>query len=264
MDSLNKFFTKLFVHKHCYRFFQYLYAISLKGMGYLNYQDMVVSGEKYALSYIDHINNPVIFDVGAANNDDFVKLILADHPQAEIHAFEPNPASFAQLKMHRQNKRVHLYQFGLGPRNTTLKLYDYESESSTQHASLYKENISQIHHQKTIARTIAIRTLDRFVAQTKLAKEIDFLKIDTEGSELGVLQGASHLLKTNKIKLIQFEFNAMNVYSRVFLHDFISLLINYKLYKLLPDGLIPIEPYTPWLEEIFSFHNILAIRKDLP
>ena len=60
--------------------------------------------------------------------------------------------------------------------------------------------------------------------------KIDLLKLDTEGSEYEVLLGGRKMLLNNKIKTIFFEFNEMNVFSRVFFRDFYKLLKNYKIY----------------------------------
>jgi hypothetical protein len=87
------------------------------------------------------------------------------------------------------------------------------------------------------------------------------MKIDTEGSEYEILKGARTMLSKNSIKIIQFEFNEMNVYSRVFFKDFVDLLKNYKLYRLMSHGLFPIKSYSPKLHEIFAFQNIVAINK---
>ena len=90
---------------------------------------------------------------------------------------------------------------------------------------------------------------------------IDFLKIDTEGYEMPCLIGAKESIENNKIKVIQFEFNTMNVYSKVFFKDFDLLSDKYSLYRLIQDGLIPINTYDPISCELYEFQNILAINK---
>ena len=60
----------------------------------------------------------------------------------------------------------------------------------------------------------------------KKIDDIDFIKIDVEGHELAVLQGAVNMINQNRIKVIQFEFNVANILSRVFLKDFYDLLEN--------------------------------------
>lgn len=261
MKLLEKIFTILLVRKSFYRFFQYLYVASLKGMGYLNYRDMYSSGEEYVLDMISKKNNPLIIDVGAADNSEFLQKVFRLYPQAEVYGFEPNPASYRDLISKNKNKRVHIFPLGLGDKQSKVKLYDYDQSTSTQHASIYKDNIIESHKANTKSHIIDIQTLDNFIKETKIKTAIDFLKIDTEGSELSVIKGAINLLTKRKIKHIQFEFNEMNVYSRVFIRDFIELLPNYDLYRMLPNDLIPIKPYTPWLSEIFSYSNIFCILK---
>lgn len=261
MKSLEKIFEVLFVHRQFYRFFQYLYAASLKGMGYLNYSDMHSSGENYVLKLISQKSNPLILDVGAADNSKFLQNVYKQYPQAEVYGFEPNLLSYRDLIKKNKNKRVHIFQLGLGEKKSKVKLYDYDQNTSTQHASIYKDNIIESHKANTKSLIIDIQTLDNFIKETGIKNEIDFLKIDTEGSELAVLKGAINLLTKRRIKHIQFEFNEMNVYSRVFIRDFIELLPNYDLYRMLPNGLISIKPYTPWLSEIFSYSNIFCVLK---
>jgi hypothetical protein len=88
----------------------------------------------------------------------------------------------------------------------------------------------------------------------------DLLKIDVEGAELEVLKGAVGAIKAGKIDVIQFEFNEMNVVSRVFFRDFWHVLDGYSFYRLLPFGLFPIRNYRTFFCELFAFQNIVAVR----
>ena len=62
------------------------------------------------------------------------------------------------------------------------------------------------------------------------------------------------------IDLIHFEFNEMNVASRIFFKDFYDLLKGYRFYRMLPDGLIDLGEYKAYQMEIFGYQNIVAIR----
>ena len=107
---------------------------------------------------------------------------------------------------------------------------------------------------------IEIRTIDAFVEENGIAK-IDLLKIDTEGCEYDILLGASSVLAARKVKLIHFEFNEMNVVSRVFFRDFLCLLRDFDLFRMLRGGLIHLHEYRPVENELFAYQNILAIHK---
>ncbi len=107
---------------------------------------------------------------------------------------------------------------------------------------------------------VPVITIDGFLTQNSL-NHVNLLKIDTEGHELAVLKGAVCALRDGHIDVIHFEFNEMNVASRVFFRDFVELLEDYDLYRLVRDGLIPIREYVAIQCELFAYQNIIAVRK---
>lgn len=63
---------------------------------------------------------------------------------------------------------------------------------------------------------------------------VDLLKIDVEGNELKVFQGAEKSLAEGRIGAIQIEFNECAIDSRIFLRDFWNLLSkDFHLHKFL-------------------------------
>lgn len=88
------------------------------------------------------------------------------------------------------------------------------------------------------------------------------IKIDAEGHELKVLAGARRSIARGMIEAIHFEFNAMNITSRVFFRDFYDLLPGYRFYRMLPGGLAPLGDYDPVTCEILAYQNIVALRQD--
>lgn len=141
-------------------------------------------------------------------------------------------------------------------------IYTYLNDLNSEHASLYKEVFSDLHKDKSITSVkIELARLDEFCNNNKI-DSIDFLKIDTEGNELDVLKGSIQMINEGKIKIIQFEFNEMNIISRVFLKDFYQILKDYKIYRLSEKRLIPLFQYDA-TNEIFKFQNMLAIHNTL-
>jgi hypothetical protein len=140
-----------------------------------------------------------------------------------------------------------------------LLLHDRADYDGSERASLHAAAISEFHHQQSVATTVPVESLDEVAAREGVAY-IDYLKIDTEGHELAVLAGASRLLREGKIRYIQFEFNALNVFSRSFFRDFRNTLCDYDLWRLLPGGLLPLDDNVI-TTEIFAFQNILAVPK---
>ena len=104
-------------------------------------------------------------------------------------------------------------------------------------------------------------TLDEYVSINKIG-EIDLLKIDVEGHELDVLNGAHKCLQENKIGCIQFEFGGCNIDTRTFFQDFWYLLVEkhgFLIFRITPLGTKPVKTYSE-LDEIFLTTNFFAVK----
>ena len=233
--------------------------------GILRYQNDEVSGEAHLIQRVLPTllsdERPVLVDVGA-NTGRYSAALLHQFPGARILAFEPAPANFKELETRfGDTDAVVCRQLALGETAGTLDLYDYADRAGSSHASVYRDVMTALHKTGDVrAITITVSTLDDVLAELDVPR-IDFLKIDTEGHELAVLRGAERTLRTCPPTAVQFEFNEMNVVSRIFLRDFYAVLEDYAFFRLLPNGLLPLGAYSP-RNEIFQFQNILAVRRD--
>src|SRR5206468_12328519 len=106
-----------------------------------------------------------------------------------------------------------------------------------------------------------IVTIDEF-AKKRGIEEMELLKIDVEGAELDVLQGASGLITEHRIRAIQFEIGGINAVQRTWVHDFYDLLNGYSFFRLLPRGLLPLGQYRPTTHERFQFQNLVALSTE--
>lgn len=240
-----------------------MFDCALRGLGVLNYEDDAISGEVHFIEqllplYIDEAT-PVIIDAGA-NVGDYTKYLLSAHPNASIHAFEPNPKTYAKLEQALSGTTVITENRGLGATDATLKFYDrVDRDGSSGHGTLYREVIEGIHEEKAVELEVSITTLDAY-AKAKQIESIKLLKIDTEGHELEVIKGAAELIRNDQVDLIQIEFNEMNVVSRIFLRDFVKALPNYIGYRLLPKGVLKLRS-SPYRTEIFGYQNIIFVNR---
>jgi len=259
---INRWFALWFCRPGWQKLFYHGHKLMLRGLGLLNADGDDVTGENFLLARLAQSNIKTIVDVGAN-----VSIYGYDRLPKRVRfiGFEPNPETFSQLQKKNYPGRVQLHQLAVGATEKTIKLYDFADDAvlkTTQPtatlASTSKAVIEQFHHQKAKTYSVQQVTLDTFLAKLKISK-VDLLKIDVEGYELSVLKGAQKLIADEKIDLIQFEFNEMHVYHRVFFKDFIDLLPSYTLYRLGPNGLLPLPAYRPLTHEIFAFQNILAI-----
>ncbi|WP_244458208.1 FkbM family methyltransferase [Roseomonas fluvialis] len=235
---------------------------ALKRVGVLNWESAAASGEeRFLRGYLQRWPEALILDVGA-NTGQFAATARAEGAAAAIHSFEPHPVAFAQLADRAAGLDVTAEQLALGDQDGAIEMFDYADETGSQHASLYREVIEGVHRRPAAAVTVRIAKLDT-IARERGIGHVGLLKIDTEGHELAVLRGAAGLIAARAIDVIQFEFNEMNVVSRVFMKDFFDLLPDYRIFRLLPDGAIPFDAYDARFMEIFAFQNIACVRRDL-
>jgi len=255
-------YAYLFARKIFYKLNKLLYLISIRGIGILNFKNNQSSGEQHFLNSLRtryRTREITVFDVGA-NQGNYSLAIKKLFPNAKIYSFEPHPKTFLKLNKTSGENDFNAYNYGIGDAKSELKLYDYagNEENGSEHASIFRDVIESIHKNSAQSFDINVITIDSFVKNNNI-DSINLLKIDTEGNELNVLKGSSECLKNNKIDIIHFEFNEMNVVSRIYMKDFFDLLRNFKFYRMLSDGLVPLT-YNPLMCEIFAYQNVVAIR----
>lgn len=252
----------LFSRSYFYRLNRALHHASLRGLGVLNYKNADASGERRFMERcLSSSEMPTVVDVGA-NVGDYSSMVLEASKNAKVFAFEPHPETFTRLTARLSSAGNFVAtNAACGSAPGKLLLYDHEGSSGTGHASLLPGVIERIHGDNSNRHEVAVTTLDQFAAEHNISR-IDLLKIDTEGTELEVLKGAHDLLSEGRIRAIQFEFNEMNIVSRVFLKDFYELIPHYRFYRLLRHGLGPLDPYSPLACEVFAFQNIVALPKN--
>ena len=250
----------LFVNRRFFRLHKLLYRLSLRGIGVMNYESSEVSGEmKFIGSLVTTMSESTVFDVGA-NVGAYSKCLRNASGNINIYAFEPHPKTYRELEKSVHGLNINTYNVGVGFSSGFMSLYDYADEDGSSHASLYRNVIENIHHRPSAKHEVRIIALDAFALENRIGR-VGLLKIDTEGHELEVLKGFEKYIKGDKVDLIHFEFNEMNVISRVFFKDFWDFLPNYDFFRMLPDGLVPIKQYSPVHCEIFAFQNIVAKLK---
>jgi len=242
--------------------FELLHKFSLVGMNMASDGSIENSGEKNVLKYIDKKfksnNDLVLFDVGAniGSYSGLLKDFFSD--QAVIYAFEPSKKTFDKLESNVINlKNIKIFNYGFGDQDYNSILYSDGNESGF--ASLYNRRLNHFNIELKQKEEVTIKTVDNFCANNGVS-HINFLKIDVEGNELKVLQGAKKMIDSGNIDFIQFEFGGCNIDSRTYFQDFYYLLKdNYKIYRIVKDGLRPIYRYSETCE-IFLNSNYLAER----
>ena len=258
MTYIKSIISKNIRKKAFYKFWVFLSKVSSYGLnfgvasGYADY-----SGELFIIKKVQKYfsNTPTVIDVGASIGD-WSKFMLQELNSQEFKLFmiEPLKDSFDFLgNKFSMNNRVKLRHLGFSNNNERSTIFfNQEKEGS---ASMFKKS-------SNFSEEISLTTLDDFIEYEKIS-EIDFLKMDVQGFEFKILQGAKILLQEDKIKFIQFEFDEPNIEARVFFKDFWNLLSpKYDIYHSLFNGLVKIDQYDYTLEN-FRCMNYLAVSKKI-
>lgn len=173
----------------------------------------------------------------------------------DLFAFEPEPNAFASLNAdQKQFARCKFFQQALAaesgtsvlhlssrPSMSSLLQFDEELFESQygfiRGSEQWKEGLTQ-----GSSITVRTTTIDDFFASEKLS-QIDFLKLDTQGTELEILKGAKSVLTEARISVIKTEVSLIPVYKNqvsfseldLFLNQHGYILVNFQSY---PDTII--------------------------
>ena len=197
----------------------------------------------------------VVFDVGA-NRGEWSEIILGINPKAKIHCFEPGNQTFRELGNKGFPANVVCNNFALGSRSGVQKLVLYGETSK------YNSFFPRYDKESKSYQEVVVNTIDDYCKQHRIA-QIDYLKVDVEGSEFDVLRGAVEILSSHRIGIIQFEYGTTFLDAGIFLKDMYQFAANfdYEVYKILLRGLSPVNGYRRKLEN-FHYSNYVLISKD--
>lgn len=203
-------------------------------------------------------NCRLVFDVGS-HTGSWSEAALAINPKLEIHCFEISAATHRLLTERTPPLPVIANPFGLGAKAESRTLYSFGAGNNAN--SLYRRTGIEVRgfppQDKT--ESVTLERCDDYCAKRGI-EAIDFMKIDTEGHELYVLEGARGLLSKQAIGAIQFEYGGCNVDSRVLLRDLFDFFadVGYMPAKIMPDHVALMAEYDARLEN-FRFQNWVAL-----
>jgi len=207
-------------------------------------------------------NINVIFDVGCRADSDFIYF------EHEVHYFDPVEMFIKNLSgQTNNNKKAFFNPFGLSNKEESIFYYPrYQSfcdrnnitynvsDSNTMNAILNSSNTGHDGN-KLILNVKKAKT---YMIENNIST-IDFLKIDTEGYELHVLQGFEDYLKN--VKIVQFEYGGTFSDINIKLIDVINHLEKNGFHKfayLTQNGAVLLTDYT----DHYQYCNIVCINKN--
>lgn len=150
----------------------------------------------------------VFVDVGA-NHGEVSLMAAALMPGGRVYAFEPVTENFQRLQRNVDANGlsyVQCFQLGLSDEPGELPLY---TQAERREDGTWNKGLPSLYasdQRPQWLECVKLERLDDFVAQQGLTR-LNYLKIDVEGAELAVLNGAKQTLATLRPTLL-IEFNA--------------------------------------------------------
>jgi len=236
-----------------------LLHFALRARGYNNFRNYDESGESFFIDKILAPTNPKLcLDIGA--NIGGYTIELLEKTNTRVISFEPLPAAFQELTNATKHlaERVVLENKGVGSKEDTLTIH--YNPKALSHASFFEEikKVGYISNEEKIE--VPVTTLDGY-CEAKQITEIDLVKIDTEGFESEVFEGALNTFVKIKPKFIQIEFNWHQLFRNTSLNYFAEKLANYDVYQLVHSNWVKRDAKDP-LSNIYHFSNFIFVRKD--
>src|SRR5262245_30157867 len=144
----------------------------------------------------------VIFDIGA-NVGESVAAFRSSFPESDVYAFEPSPRSFEKLRERMRNDpHVKPLQQAVGDHDGTAILHQNSADDSNSMLA----NSSPLYEFAPMEMCeplrdieVPITRIDTFCAKNGI-RQIDLLKVDSQGFERQILAGAGSLLNPGFIR----------------------------------------------------------------
>ncbi len=222
--------------------------------------------ERALLHFLDSLAlKDCSIDVGANIGVTLWHSLKNSNPSATYIAFEPSPQCFAALNSTCADliNSGQIYDFAIGSADESRSIYGLGNQLHSGAASLISH--SGVRGEKG---EVQVRKLDSVLQEYLGSNLISLLKIDTEGYEAQVVNGAADTLASGKIGIIIMEVSP-NFGSIDYLHYLSQLLDQkYSWFALSERGSIKRRPCLNEisLNQALAFDqqwNLVLIRKDI-
>ncbi len=148
----------------------------------------------YETQILKHIlkKGDIFLDAGAYV-DGWYSFVAAKNVgnTGKVYAIEPSKKYFSRFLSNirlNKTKNIYPYKIAFSNRSGYVTLYDAGLESS-----IIKKNIDKKVRSTNGQEKVKCMTIDNFLVKEKV-KKVDLIKIDVEGADMLVLQGANKLL----------------------------------------------------------------------
>jgi FkbM family methyltransferase len=211
----------------------------------------------YYISFLER--GMTAFDIGT--NVGEISLLFSRFvgPNGQVHSFEPFEETYNkadQVFKLCQKKNIKLNNLLVLDHNRGENFYVYPETHSSWNTiaerPLELYGIPDIKPEKILK--LPSTTVEKYCKDNKI-KHIDLLKIDVEGAELKVLEGAKNMFLKKQITCCVFEFGQTTHDAGYKAQDLLDFFeeVDYQVHNLSEEqGLFPIDKRNGWAE--FSVH----------
>lgn len=169
----------------------------------------------------------IILDVGANIGLTSIYAGILTGETGKVFSFEPLPTTFnILLENIHLNKLKNIIALNLALENRTGEAFIYENlHINRGAASLYKNQTNK-------GIPVKVDTLNNFIKSQSIAN-IDFIKIDIEGSELDMLKGGADFFRKSKKPIICIEYSSevKSKYDPLLIYKILKFDFGYNLFK---------------------------------
>ena len=160
------------------------------------------------MNLISNNSDLIIFD-GGSYIGKTIKIYKSIFPKSKIYGFEPSKNSY-QILLNEfvDDEDILIFDYALSNDCNIKTLF---LSSSDKLNSLNKPNKRAWGFEKTESLKVQTITIDDFCTENNIY-HIDILKLDVQGSELDVIEGAKSMLSAAKIGLIYIEWQVVPLY----------------------------------------------------
>lgn len=186
------------------------------------------------LTFIHEYLKPddTFLDVGGHHGLMAITAAKVVGPQGKVITVEPNPNACKFIELHRDlNGIKNLKIESMGFSNTTGEIAFYVQKGEvTWNSTIIADFVDVNDTEKTEKITIRLDTLDHYISTNKLNPKA--IKIDVEGAEFLILEGASNTLDALR-PVVSMEFNPVSAKAAKSTLDYYVDTMHRKKYKML-------------------------------
>ncbi len=197
-------------------------------------------------------------DVGA-HKGSYTDFLRNNFKIKKAYLFEPQKKIFMHIKKkYKNNRNIQTYDSAVSDKNQYKKIFINKHDLTSSLTKMNTSNVylnlkarlfgGNIYDMVTEEYNVKTLKLFEFIKQKKI-KNVDLIKIDTEGHELSVLKGLGKKIKNIKIILIEFHNNKIYIN-----YD------SYKIHRYLIKNKFTLKkkikfPFTEWEDRIYFNKN---------